>query len=113
MIYTHIRPGVVVNSPPWQAGKEGGVQRAIVVSETWGTTGEYALVWFPELGSPAVGLTVMPILKWKMWTPRDLDDEPAVWVRKCQMAISTSTESKPEWEAAWNVVARNVISRGR
>lgn len=106
MIYTHIRPGTVVNAPPWVSGSERKVQRAIVVSENWGSGGEYALVWFPELGSPAVGSTVMPILKWKMWTPRDLSDEPAVWVRKCQTAIYAATESRPEWEAAWNAVVR-------
>jgi Family of unknown function (DUF6409) len=56
-----------VEAPPWKGGRELKPQKGLVISTHWhGPESEYAIVWFPRMGEPAIGHTVMPILRIKI-----------------------------------------------
>lgn len=58
--------GTVVLARPWRNGRELKGTRAIVFAETWLGNPEFVIAWFPSLGAPELGTTVMPILRHKI-----------------------------------------------
>jgi hypothetical protein len=58
--------GTLVTAQPWVSGWEIAPQRGLVARlSPWGTD-ENTAVWFPVLGTPEYGPTVMPILTTKI-----------------------------------------------
>jgi hypothetical protein len=95
-----IETGAVVAARPWVGGTECAQQRALIMRPTWWDDAEYALVWFPGLGDPAVGRTVMPIMTAKITDVRTLDDVPRSWVRNCYAAckrVNVAHAWRDEW----------------
>lgn len=93
--------GTVVNARPWSKGTELEAVRGVVLAETFGNDGEYALVWFPGRGDPKLGDSVQPILHVKIQKPRALTDVAATTVARWYSAVKRVNRAGM-WRTEWN-----------
>lgn len=86
---TILTAGSVVEARPWISGYEQDVQKAIVFTPTWGNESAHAVLWFPELGDPRVGKTVMPILHSTISSATELAHQSKAFIANAYTAIRT------------------------
>ena len=97
---TPITPGAVVTARPWRSGSELDPQRGVVFAEQWLATDEYAIVWFPRLGTPEIGTSVMPILQVKISGVRPLAGEAPSFIRATYRTVRR-VNARGEWRSEW------------
>jgi len=102
--------GTVVTARPWVKGTERKPQRAIVFTPTWGNESAHALLWFPELGDPAVGRTVMPIVHRDISGADAFNSMPKTFIAQAYTAIRRARRVggrygwRDDWAAAADVI---------
>lgn len=105
---TILTVGSVVKARPWISGYEQDIQQAIVFTPTWGNESAHALLWFPELGDPMVGKTVMPIRHVDIVSgPTELAHQPKTFIANAYTATRRArrVEGRYNWRAEWNAAA--------
>jgi hypothetical protein len=101
---TAITAGSVITARPWRTGTELAPQRGIVLAETFGAQTEYAVVYFPGLGDPVVGVSVMPILRGKIEQLDEIVEPYNVSARFISSAYTALRRARAAgvWAPQWN-----------
>ncbi len=91
--------GTLITAQPWVAGSELEPQRGLVARlSPWGND-EYSAVWFPRLGAPEYGPTVMPIRTDKIrgTAPLEAGVEGIPFAELARLAAASVYDSDPRW----------------
>lgn len=97
----HFPAGYVVTARPWQRGTELAAQRGVVIAGSWDTAGEYVLVYFPDMGDPAVGTSVQPIMRAKLVPVSTIGAASAKFVSRIYNAMRRANRAGA-WPHQWN-----------
>jgi hypothetical protein len=91
--------GTLVTARPWVSGSELAPERGLVARlSPWGND-EYTAVWFPRLGAPQYGPTVMPIRTDKIrdTAPLETGIDGLPFTELARLAATGVYDPDPRW----------------